>query len=105
MPEPPATPEPTPTRLIATMRSCSTRSHLQHILCFMPRAKMGYPMNAEEMARKHGRQGLSLRNLLRANPTLTPGHVYRAPYEIYEDDEKRIMGHPGFGGVRRRETS
>jgi hypothetical protein len=59
-------------------------------------------MNGEEMALKHGKDGLSLRNLLRANPTLTPGHVYRTPYEIHKDGEKRIVDHPGFAGVRRR---
>lgn len=62
----------------------------------------GYPMNAEEMARKHGKDGLSLRDLLRANAKLTPGHVYRTPYEIYEADEKRIMSDPGYAGVRLR---
>jgi hypothetical protein len=61
----------------------------------------GYPMNGAEMARKHARDGLSLRNLLRAHPELVPGHVYKALYRIYEDDEKRIMSHSGFAGVRR----
>jgi hypothetical protein len=71
----------------------------------MPPASTGYPMNAEEMAHKHGRQGLSLRNLLRANPTLMPLHVYRTPYEIYENDEKLILAHPDFGAVRRRRVA
>jgi hypothetical protein len=70
----------------------------------MPSVEKSYPMNAEEMARKHGRDGLSLRNLLRANPKLTPGHVYRARYAIYENDEKRIVKHPGFAGIDRRKT-
>jgi hypothetical protein len=65
---------------------------------------VGYPMNAEEMARKHGKDGLALRNLLRANPNLTPGHIYRTRYEIYENDEKRIKSHPGFAGMDRRKT-
>jgi len=39
----------------------------------MPSVEMSCPMDAEEMAREHGKDGLSLRNLLRANPKLTPG--------------------------------
>lgn len=64
----------------------------------------GYPLNAEEMARKHSKDGLSLRNLLRANPALAPGHVYRTRYEIYGTDEKRIMSHPDFAEVDGRKT-
>jgi hypothetical protein len=72
----------------------------------MPRTETGgsYPMNAEEMARKNGKDGLALRNLLRANPNLTPGHIYRTRYEIDENDEKRIVSHPGFAGLDRRKT-
>jgi hypothetical protein len=71
----------------------------------MAEVETSYPMNAEEMARKHGKDGLSLRDLLRANPKLTPGHVYRARYEIYQEDEVRIKHHPRFAGVRSRATS
>lgn len=62
----------------------------------------GYPMNAEEMARKHGRDGLALRNLLRANPELTPTHVHRTPYEITAADEQRILAHPDYADVANR---
>jgi hypothetical protein len=63
-----------------------------------------YPLNAEEMAREHRKDGLSLRKLLRDKPDLTPGHVHRTHYAITESDEKRIVGDPGFAGVDRRAT-
>lgn len=68
----------------------------------MPRAN--YPLNAEDLARKHGRDGMSLHNLLRANPQLVPRHTYRTRYEIEPIIEASIIGHPGFTAVRRRKT-
>jgi hypothetical protein len=61
-------------------------------------------MNGAELARKYGRDGRSLRNLLRANPELMPGHVHGTHYEIYEADEERIRGHAGFAGVARAKS-
>jgi hypothetical protein len=70
-----------------------------------PAATNGYPMNGEEMALKHGKDGLALRNLLRSNDELVPGHSYWTPYEIYAEDERRIISHPSFAAVHRRDGS
>jgi hypothetical protein len=59
-------------------------------------------LTAEDMARKHGLAGLSLRNLLRDHPDLTPGHRYGARYEITPDLERTIIAHPAFQGVKKR---
>lgn len=53
------------------------------------------------MARKHGRDGLSLRDLLRANLDLVPGHDPHERYVIDRETEARILAHPGFAFVRR----
>ena len=53
------------------------------------------------MARRHGRQGLSLRDLLRANPSLVPGHAWKERYVIDRETEARILAHPDFASVRR----
>jgi hypothetical protein len=68
----------------------------------MPEDEMDYPMrSAAEMARKHRCHGLSLRNLLRANPDLVPGHAPNERYVIDQEIEARIIGHPDFAAVRR----
>jgi hypothetical protein len=53
------------------------------------------------MARKHGRDGLSFRDLLRANPSLVPGHAWKDRYVIDRATEKRILAHRDFAAVRR----
>jgi hypothetical protein len=53
------------------------------------------------MARKHGRQGLPLRDLLRANLDLVPGHAPNERYVIDRETEARILAHPGFAAVRQ----
>jgi hypothetical protein len=60
------------------------------------------PMTGEDMARKHGLDGLSLRDMLRDHPELTPGHRYREDYEITPEIEAAIMAHPAFQGVKKR---
>jgi len=59
-------------------------------------------ITAEDMARKHGLDGLSLRDLLRANPSLTPGHRDNDDYQITPAIERAIMAHPAFQGVKKR---
>jgi hypothetical protein len=59
-------------------------------------------INAEELAEKHGVQGLALRNMLRAHPELTPGHEHGDDYRIDSDAEARIVSHPEFQGLTRR---
>jgi len=64
---------------------------------------MAEPMCAEDMARKHGLDGLSLRNMLRDHPKLTPGHQHGDDYEITPEIERAIMAHPDFQGVKKRQ--
>jgi hypothetical protein len=59
-------------------------------------------VNAEQLAEKHGVQGLALRNLLRAHPELTPGHEWHEHYRIDAATEDRIVSHPEFQGLPRR---
>src|SRR5580700_12055775 len=60
---------------------CSPTAVLKVYPGLMPNTS--YPMrSAAEMARKHGRQGLSLRDLLRADPSLVPGHAWNERYVI-----------------------
>lgn len=63
-----------------------------------------YPdaINAEELAEKHGVQGLALRNMLRAYPDLTPGHHWHEHYRIDAEVEARIVAHPEFQGLPKR---
>jgi hypothetical protein len=59
-------------------------------------------MNAEELAEKHGVQGLALRNMLRAHPDLTPGHHWHEHYRIDVEVETRIVAHPEFQTLPKR---
>lgn len=59
-------------------------------------------INAEELAEKHGVQGLALRNMLRAHPDLTPGHHWHEHYRIDAEAEARIVAHPEFQGLPKR---
>jgi hypothetical protein len=59
-------------------------------------------INAEELAEKHGVQGLALRNMLRAHPDLTPGHQWHEHYRIDAEVEARIVAHPEFRGLPKR---
>jgi hypothetical protein len=59
-------------------------------------------INAEELAEKHGVQGLALRNLLRAHPELTPGHEWHEHYRIDAETEARIVAHREFQGLPKR---
>jgi hypothetical protein len=59
-------------------------------------------INAEQLAEKHGVQGLALRNLLRAHPELTPGHEWHEHYRIDAETEALIVGHPEFQGLPKR---
>jgi hypothetical protein len=59
-------------------------------------------MNAEQMAEKHDLDGLALRNMLRDDPDLTPGHRFRGHYRIDAETEARIMRQPKFQGLRKR---
>jgi hypothetical protein len=59
-------------------------------------------INAEELAEKHGVQGLALRNMLRAHPDLTPGHHWHEHYRIDAEVEARIVAHPEFQGLPKR---
>jgi hypothetical protein len=59
-------------------------------------------INAEALAEKYGIQGLALRNMLRANPELVPGHVWHEQYRIDAVTEARIVSHPEFQTLRRR---
>lgn len=65
----------------------------------------GEPITGEDMARKHGVDGLALRNLIRDHhDELTPGHEWRAPYEITAEIEARIIALPGFQALPRRSS-
>ena len=59
-------------------------------------------MTAEDMARKFGLDGLSLRNMLRHNPSLTPDHRHGEEYEITPEVERAIIAHPAFQDVKKR---
>ena len=59
-------------------------------------------INAEELAEKHGVQGLALRNMLRSHPDLTPGHEWHEHYRIDAETEARIVNHPDFQGLPKR---
>ncbi len=59
-------------------------------------------MTAEDMARKFGVDGLSLRNMLRHNPSLTPDHRHGEEYEITPEIERTIIAHPAFQDVKKR---
>jgi hypothetical protein len=59
-------------------------------------------INAEELAEKHGVQGLALRNMLRTHPDLTPGHQWHEHYRIDAEVEARIVAHPEFQGLPKR---
>lgn len=59
-------------------------------------------INAEQLADKHGVQGLALRNMLRAHPELTPGHEWHEHYRIDAEIEARIVAHPEFQGLPKR---
>jgi hypothetical protein len=60
----------------------------------------GEPMCAEDMARKHGVDGLALRNLIRANhDDLAPTHGWHEPYEITPEVEAKIISLPEFHGL------
>lgn len=62
-------------------------------------------MTAEDMARKHGKDGLDLRNLIRANhDDLFTDHREHEPYPITPEIEARILALPGFQAVKRRDT-
>ncbi len=54
---------------------------------------MTQEINAEELAEKHGVQGLALRNMLRAHPDLTPGHKYRHTWLLAQARAGRIPHH------------
>jgi hypothetical protein len=58
-------------------------------------------INAEELAEKHGVQGLALRNMIRAF-ALVPGHGWHDPYRIDAAAEARIVSHPAFRALPRR---
>jgi hypothetical protein len=58
--------------------------------------------NAEQLAERHGVQGLALRNLLRVHPELTPGHEWHEHYRIDAETEARIVSHPEFQGLPKR---
>ena len=59
-------------------------------------------INADELAEKHGVQDLALRDMLRDNPDLVPGHQWTEPYRIDPEAEARIVSHPEFPGLPRR---
>ncbi|MGA8365102.1 MAG: hypothetical protein WB709_11360 [Solirubrobacteraceae bacterium] len=59
-------------------------------------------MSAEDMARKHDLDGLSLRNMLREHPDLTPGHRHGEEYEITPEIERAVSAHPAFQSVKKR---
>lgn len=59
-------------------------------------------LNAEQLAEKHGVDGLALRNMLRAHPELTPGHERHEHYRIDAEVEARIVAHPEFQGLPKR---
>ena len=59
-------------------------------------------ISAEELAEKHGVQGLALRNMLRAHPELTPGHEWHERYRIDADTGTRIVTPPEFQGLPKR---
>ena len=61
------------------------------------------PMCAEDVARKHGVDGLALRNLIRANhDDLAPDHEWHHPYEITPEIEAKIIALPEFQALQQR---
>ena len=81
---------PLPWRIL-TARRRSFRTQWSFIVTFMSEV-----INAEELARKYGRDDRQLRAMLRAHPDLTPGHQHGQRYQIDTDAEARIVNHPKF---------
>lgn len=60
-------------------------------------------MTGEDMARKHGVDGLALRNLIRDNhDDIAPDHEWHDPYEITPEIEAKIIALPGFQALPPR---
>ncbi|MGA2927081.1 MAG: hypothetical protein ABSG43_13975 [Solirubrobacteraceae bacterium] len=70
----------------------------------MPRPDI-YPITAAELARRLEVDGKRLRDVLRAYPELTPGHLPNEHYRIDQHAEQAIRAHPAVStipGLRRR---
>lgn len=61
-----------------------------------------YPVNGEEFAAKHHRDGRELRAMLRRHPDLVPGHLKHERYRIGREAESLITTHPEFKALPRR---
>jgi hypothetical protein len=59
-------------------------------------------IDAEELAERHGVQGLALRNMLRAHPDLVPGHQWHESYRIDPETAALIVNHPEFQRLPKR---